>query len=325
MSRTDTHHTSSLYMAPLRGFTDHIYRNTFSEHFSGFDLAVAPFITGKKGDKVPRKYIKGLLPENNTGMPVVPQILSKSAKEFILLANHLFNIGYETINWNLGCPYPMVAKKQRGSGMLPHQDMIREFLDHVIPALKGRLSIKTRLGWQTKDDIFRLIPLFNQYPIEEIIIHPRTGKQMYEGTTDLEAFEKLLSMTIHATVYNGDIRSLDDFKRLSQRFNTVNRWMIGRWALVNPFLPLMIKTGKDSISNKTVIMKRFHDDLFNQYSQILSGPSHLLDRMKGLWRYFSLAFKDCNIAMKKIKKTRKPDQYTDLVNHFFEAEAEWFE
>jgi hypothetical protein len=33
-----------LYLAPLRGFTEYIYRNAFARHFSGFDIAMAPFI-----------------------------------------------------------------------------------------------------------------------------------------------------------------------------------------------------------------------------------------------------------------------------------------
>ncbi len=312
-----------LYMAPIKGFTDHTYRNTFAEHFGGFDLAVSPFIASKRDNKIKKKYVKDVLPENNTGLPVVPQILSKTGKDFITLANYLYDLGYGIVNWNLGCPYPMVAKKKRGSGMLPHTDMIQGFLDNVIPGIKGTLSIKIRLGWHSKDDIFRLIPILNQYPLEELIIHPRTGIQRYDGEVDLEAFGQIVSMINIPLVYSGDIRTFEDFKKLSRRFDSVSRWMIGRGCLANPFLPFAIKTGGEEIQGRIRKIKHFHEALFEKYSILLDGPSHVLNKMKGHWCYISSPFTDCKKTVKKIKKTRRPDQYLELVNLFFETEAKW--
>lgn len=310
-------------MAPMKGFTDHLFRKTFAHHFGGFDLAVAPFISSKKDNTFKPKYVKDVLPENNTLMPVIPQILSKTAEDFVALANYLHTLGYRTVNWNLGCPYPMVAKKKRGAGMLPHTGLIQTFLDHAIPHLKGTLSIKVRLGWQSADDLFRLIPILNQYPLEELIIHPRTGIQRYDGTVDLEAFEQSVSMLHHPVVYNGDIKTIETFYRLSRRFDGVTRWMIGRWCLANPFLPLTIKSGKDDTPDKIDKMKQFHQGLYEAYRPVLFGPSHLLNKMKGLWRYFSLPFADCSKSIKQIKKSRRPEQYLELVNHFFDSEAKF--
>lgn len=318
-------HPPILYMGPIRGGTDHVYRNAFARHFKGFDLAVAPFVTCINRNKITRKYVHGLLPENNTGLPVIPQILSKSAEGFLHLADYLADMGYEVINWNLGCPYPQVANKQRGSGLLPFPHKIKEFLDQVVPALKTRLSIKTRLGREHPEEIFALMPVFNDYPLEEIIIHPRTGRQMYEGTPDLSAFGECLEMSRHPVVYNGDIRTTDDIIRLSGRFPAVGRWMIGRWALVNPFLPGIIKAGKDRIpdTDKIKQFRSFHDELFEEYSRILNGPVHLTDRMKGLMAYFLAAFQDSQKALKRIKKTRTPEQYRAAVDLFFDTEARW--
>ncbi len=312
-------------MAPMKGYTDHIFRNIFTDHFEGIDLAVSPFIASKKDNKIKRKYVRDVFPENNTQLPVIPQILSKTAIDFITLANYLYDLGYETVNWNLGCPYPMVAKKKRGSGMLPHTDMIHSFLDSVMPGIKGKLSIKIRLGWRSKDDIFRLIPILNQYPLEDVIIHPRTGIQRYEGDVDHGAFGLCMELISHKVIYNGDIKTPEVFKALSMQFDNdnVSGWMIGRWCIANPFLPCIIKAGKDDIQDKIPRMKRFHEDLFEAYGSILDGPSHLLNKMKGFWKYFAFSFKECKKAMKKIKKTRQPDQYLEQVNLFFDNDAQW--
>jgi tRNA-dihydrouridine synthase B len=308
-----------LYMAPIRGVTDHLFRTAFTDHFGGFDLAIAPFISSKRDHTFKTKYVKDVLPENNIALPVIPQILSNVAQDFTALANYLFDLGHGSINWNLGCPSRTVTSKKRGAGMLPHTDLIRTFLDDAFSGIKGKISVKLRLGWTSADDIFRLLPVLNQYPMEAVIIHPRTGIQQYEDEADLSAFERCLSSLKHPVVYNGDIRTYDDFKRLSHRFKGIRQWMIGRGCLADPFLPTVIRSGDTKVPDRIQTMKRFHDDLFEKYSRVLHGPSHLLNRMKGIWRYLSFSLKGSEKHTKKIYKTQKPDQYMDLVNLFFES------
>ena len=309
-------------MAPLKGLTDHLFRTAFAEHFGGFDLAIAPFISSKRDHIFKPKYVRDVLPENNTALPVIPQILSNAAEDFTALSNYLFDLGYESVNWNLGCPSRTVTSKKRGAGMLPHTDLIRTFLDDAFSRIKGKISVKLRLGWTSSDDIFRLLPILNQYPLEVVIIHPRTGIQQYEGEIDLSAFEHCLSSLKHPVVYNGDIRTYNDFKRLSRRFESVSQWMIGRGCFADPFLPTVIRTGDTEVPDRIQIMKRFHDDLFEKYNRVLHGPSHLLNRMKGIWRYLSFSLKGSENFTKRINKAQRPDQYVDLVNHFFETEAQ---
>jgi len=315
--------TLKLYLAPLRGFTDYIYRNTFNRHFNGFDAAVTPFIPTSKTTRATPSHLKDVLPENNASMPIEPQILCNNPADFIPLAKQLYDLGYPTVNWNLGCPFPMVAKKQRGSGLLPHPDRIENFLTKTVPAIPNRLTIKTRLGRMDSEEIIQLMPIFNRYPLQEIIIHPRTGKQMYDGEPDLEAFKRCIKMTHHRIVYNGDITDLKSFQNLSARFNTVESWMIGRGAIVNPFLPAIIKRGKDDFTDRVETFRSFYQELFEEYQRVFSGPGHLLERMKGFWTYFSQAFKDGHKIRKKIHRTLKLQRYLEIVERFFEEDAEW--
>jgi tRNA-dihydrouridine synthase len=308
----------------MKGLTDYVFRTAFAEHFGGFDLAIAPFISSKRDHTFKPKYIRDVLLENNTILPVIPQILSNTAEDFTALADYLFDLGHGSVNWNLGCPSRTVTSKKRGAGMLPHTDPIRTFLDDVFTETRGKISVKLRLGLNSAEDIFRLLPVLNQYPLEAVIIHPRTGIQQYEGEIDLSAFEQCLSILKHPVVYNGDIRTTDDYKRLSHRFGIINQWMIGRGCLADPFLPSIIKTGDSEILNRNQIIKQFHDDLFEKYSLVLHGPSHLLNRMKGIWRYLSFSLKGSEKFNKKIYKTQNPNQYVDLINLFFETEARLF-
>ena len=62
-----------LYLAPMRGYTDIVFRNAFSKHFNGFDGAVAPFIPTLKGNRIKPAQIQDLCPEHNTALPSFPR------------------------------------------------------------------------------------------------------------------------------------------------------------------------------------------------------------------------------------------------------------
>jgi tRNA-dihydrouridine synthase len=302
-----------LFLAPLRGLTDAVFRSVFARHFNGIVEAVAPFITSTKGRRIKSSHLRDINPSDNRSLPIVPQILSNNADEFICLANTLIDMGYEEINWNLGCPYPMVAKKMRGSGLLPHPDKIDRLLDAIIPAIGGRLSIKTRLGRWSADEMDRLVPVFNRYPLARLIVHPRTGVQMYDGHVNEDAFADCLAVIVHPVVYNGDINRLTTFQRLEAQFPTVSGWMLGRGLLSDPFLAERIQSFSRSAIDRKARFTRFHDDLVDAYLQRFSGPAHVLDRMKGFWRYFATAFADEPALLKKIRKTRHLKHYRKIV------------
>lgn len=317
-----TKNNTTIILAPLQGFTDVTFRNVFSDHFSGVDEAVAPFISTMGQMRLKPSRIKDVDPENNKKLFVVPQILGNVAKDFIFLADYLYEMGHKKINWNLGCPHSKIAKKNRGSGLLMYPDKIDAFLDTILPKISNTLSIKLRLGRKSKDEIFNLLPILNKYPLDEIILHPRTGIQMYEGTSDHDAFEKALLCSRHALTYNGDITDLNTFHIVQKKFPYIIRFMIGRGLLSNPFLAEDIK---GVLVNKNQIdrLKKFHDDLFDNYQTIFSGPAHLTGRMKGFWRYLGPSFKDSRKQLKKILKADSITKYQDMVEAFFKTEPEF--
>jgi tRNA-dihydrouridine synthase len=307
-----------LIMAPLRGFTDVVFRNVFQKHFVGIDQAVAPFVTSIKGRRIKPAHLQDLAPEENRRLPVVPQILSKDADEFVRLAETLVDLGYREINWNLGCPYPMVAKKMRGSGLLCHPDVIDRLLEEIFKRFSGRLSVKTRLGRFSLAEMEPLIAVFNRYPLERIIVHPRTGVQMYDGHVDLEAFAGFFKQITHPVVYNGDIVDSAVFQKLEVRFANVAGWMLGRGLVADPFLAESIRTGSPIIAHRQTRLAAFHGDLVQGYCRRFSGPGHVLDRMKGFWRYFAAWLPEGNKTLKQIRKAASLDRFEKIVARVFD-------
>ncbi len=313
-----------IYLAPLRGVTDAIFRDTYAMHFGGIDLAVAPFITTHTGRRIKPAHVRDLRPEDNTNMPVVPQVLTKNAEDFITLADHLLEMGYGTVNLNCGCPFPQVANKGRGSGLLCEPAILDRLLNTVLSKMANRLSVKIRLGRRHAEEIHGVMEVLNRYPLESVTIHPRTGIQMYDGTPDLESFAWCLENCRHPVVYNGDIRNRSDFQRLASRFEKVDGWMIGRGVLANPFLPAQLKTTQEIDAMERIKRFRiFHDTLFDRYQERLSGPGHLLDRMKGLWKYFAQGMKNSEAGRKRIHKSRSIEQYEDAVSKLLGPGLKW--
>lgn len=303
------------YLAPLRGITDHIFRNTFERYFGKFDYLLTPFITTVKGDTVKLSHLRDIDPDKNDLNRVIPQIIGNNPDEFLVLASAISDLGYKSVNWNLGCPFPPVTKKKRGSGLLPYPDIIESFLEKVMKTIPLPLSIKVRNGLNNENDLYKLIPVFNSFPLKEIIIHPRTGAQMYSGETNPEIFLKCSNLCTHPVVYNGDIVTEKDFQEKSLLYPEINRWMLGRGIVKNPFLLQFLRKKEFKIDLE--VLKRFHDEIYCLNSSILSGQAHILGRMKELWVYLSESFIENQKYLKKILRSSSTREYEMHVENLF--------
>jgi len=308
------------YLAPLRGVTDVVFRTAFERRFGRFDFMLAPFVTTVKGRGVARSHLRDLIGEENDRTRVVPQILGNDPDDFLLIARDLYALGYRTINLNLGCPHPQVTKKRRGSGMLPFGDVLFSFLAKVFAGLPDScsLSVKVRLGLEDSDELARLMPLFNDFPLSEVIIHPRTGKQMYEGTIDTERFAACAAACRHKVVYNGDILTPEDLHKYEKLFPSINRWMVGRGMAYTPTLLSSLRSGCVSEVDFT-LFREFHDELFERNRTLLFGPSHLLGKMKEFWRYFACNFPSGHDLLKSIQRCSTTENYLRHVKRAFSS------
>lgn len=306
-----------LILAPLQGFTDVTFRNVYAKHFCGLDAALAPFISTMGQQRLKPSRLRDVDPCLNRILPVTPQILGNVAEDFVFLANRLADMGHNLVNWNLGCPHSKIAKKGRGSGLLLFPEKIDALLDRIILDIPMALSVKIRLGRKSKEEIHDLITVFDRHDLDHIILHPRTGIQMYQGTADHDAFGAAMAQSRHTFVYNGDITDIRAFKKVKNRFPGISRFMIGRGILANPFLPEDITAVPGDPGKRLARLQAFHDELLAAYSSIISGPGHLTGRMKGFWNYLGPSFKNHKKPVKAILKSTSLPAYTRNVAQFF--------
>ncbi len=302
------------YMAPLEGITGYIFRGTYHKYFGGIDKYFTPFISPNQKKICRTREKKDVLPENNKGMYVVPQILTNRAELFVNTVHYLKEYGYDEVNLNLGCPVGTVVAKKKGAGFLSEKDALKDFLDKIFAACDIKISVKTRIGMESAEEFAGLIDIFNRFPIYELIIHPRTRNDYYNNKPNLEAFSYGYKNSSSNVCYNGDIVTKDDFEDRIKRFPELESVMIGRGILRYPgFI--------DYIKNSTVMDKErfhnFHDELYGKYKENLSGDKTVLFKMKELWSYMINSF-DCDIKIeKRIKKVQRFSEYEGVVKELF--------
>ena len=274
-----------IWLAPLHGITSHTFRNTLCRHFGGIDFFMAPFLPAQPAGKFRPKVWQDIAPENNTALPLVPQLMGNRPEHFVdttrMLNEHF---GYERFNINIGCPSSPVVRHTRGCGLMPHPDIVEQIVAEVSERTPFRLSLKMRLGLHSADEGRQLLTRLNDYPLDFLVIHPRLGDDLYEGTPDWDTFEEFCQLTRHKVVYSGDVFSTEDYERLSERFPQVAAWMLGRGMLRNPFLAEEIK-GQDT-GDKNGRFNAFYHDLIDKLLPI-RGESGTLANLKELWHYFA--------------------------------------
>ena len=311
-----------LSLGPFQGITDAPFRNVFKRHFGGVDKFYTPFFTGIHKE-VHAKNLQGeeIDPRYNNVETLTPQILSTDADEILRFAKQCQQLGYKEINLNMGCPFPRVANKKRGCGLLPYPDKVETMLDRVFDEIDIKFSVKCRLGYFNPEEIDAIIPIFNKYPLSELIIHPRIGKQLYKGEADVERFRALVPSINAPLVYNGDIVSVESFNRISNAVQPVNQFMLGRGILANPFLAEQIKNDTASTHDK---MERLHNYVIDLYEDRLhhaGGSPKVLGRMKELWSYLMNSFEEPQMIWRKIKKINALMEYEEAVETIFKEIA----
>lgn len=303
------------YLAPLEGLTVFIYRNAYKKYFGdNFDKYFAPFVVPNKSRSLKTRELRDILPENNMGINLIPQILTNDAEGFITTARKLQKLGYNEINLNLGCPSGTVVSKGRGSGFLAKKEELDKFLEEIFKIDDMKISIKTRLGKDSPEEFYELIKIYNKYPLEELIIHPRTRQDFYGNKPNLDIFREAVSLSKNPVCYNGDIFTIENYKEFIQAFPNVNAVMLGRGIIANPALVNEIKYDK-SIDKK--VFKEFHDEIFQKYREIFNEDKNAIFRMKEFWGYMINIFSDNKKYAKKIKKAQKLVDYNEAVESLF--------
>jgi len=302
-----------VYFAPMEGVTDAVYRRVHHAHFGGVDKYFIPFISPTQNLVLTPRERNNVSPEVNAGLNVVPQVLTKKADHFLWAAQLLYDMGYEEINLNVGCPSGTVTAKGKGAGMLLDPQALDGFLEEIYAHTPVRVSIKTRIGFFSPDEFDELLAVYNRYPVHELIVHPRTREQYYKGTPHREIYAACEGGTCLPLVYNGDLFTPQECCDFAGQHPATRALMLGRGMLANPALA-QTAAGGDPLTRET--LKAFHDDLFTAYREAYH-TSAVLGRMREVAKNIACCFEGADKPLKAARKASSIPVYEEAMARLF--------
>lgn len=308
------------YLAPLEGITTYIYRRNYEQFYGGIDRYFAPFVSNKR---LSRKELADLIPEHNEGVTLIPQVLTNRVEEFLSVTEELRSFGYDTVNLNLGCPSGTVVPKNRGAGFLRVPDDLDVFLSEIFEKCPMKISVKTRIGLTSLEEWPRLLEIYNKYPLEELIIHPRLQKEQYTGVPHVDHYRMAVETIRDIPLcYNGDIVSKASFHAVRSEVPSIDTVMIGRGLLATPALTgaLKEKNPEPFVPDKEQL-RAFHDSLYIDYQRKMTGGDlPVLFKMKEIWSFMHKSFETPEKPLKKIRKANRFRDYEAAVDAMFQLD-----
>lgn len=296
----------------MEGLTDHIYRELHHRYFPGVDRYYTPFFSPTiHRSLTPRERLE-LPPADSIGYRLVPQILTKVPEDFLWMAEQCREQGYTVVNLNLGCPSGTVTAKGKGAGMLSNPDTLDRFLDAVFSKSPLPISLKTRLGMENPEDFVKILPIFNRYPVAELILHPRVRKDFYKLPVRREWLDYTLENTKIPLCYNGNITSLDEISHFSARYPQVRGIMLGRGLIGDPG---MLSPGGTTIAS----LEAFFEALLEGYLEAFGGSRNAMFRLKEHWSYLLCRFEGWEKLGKRLRKTTSLEEYRAITHEIFTA------
>ena len=298
------------YFAPLEGITGFIYRNTYEKYFGGITKYFSPFITTNQNFTIQNREKRDVLPENNKGLYLVPQIMSNDAEQFRDMVQKLQSLGYQEVNLNLGCPSRTVVTKKKGAGFLADPEELNRFLDEIFWGCQDmEISIKTRIGMENAEEFERLLQIYNKYPLKELIIHPRLQIDYYKNHPNMEVFQDALEKSNAQICYNGDLFTVEDIENFKKNYPAVENIMLGRGILKTPTLMKEMEGEPRDLKK----WYEFLSELCEAYEKELSGDTNVLYKMKEHWYYLFQSLPKDEKAVKAMRKVKHLDEYHMLV------------
>ena len=210
-----------LFFAPLQGYTDFVYREIHNEAVGCVDGYFMPFLRWDGGTR--NRDIRDILPENNDGVPVVPQVIAADCDELKSLLDVVEECGYSHVDLNMGCPFPLQTGRGRGAALLSCPDKVQAMMEEL-SSRELHFSVKMRSGMTELDEGLTIIDLLNDYDLDFITIHPRFGIQQYKGDVDMDAFAMMAEKSRHGIVYNGDMTTVEKMHETEHRFPDLYGW-----------------------------------------------------------------------------------------------------
>jgi tRNA-dihydrouridine synthase len=247
----------ALVLAPMQDVTDLPFMRVLARRGAP-DWFVTEYFRIYPGAHLSRYILRSIV-ENETGKPIYAQMIGRDLPSLIHSANELAQTPIAGIDLNLGCPAPIVCRKDAGGGLLRNLVTLNELIGRLREAIPGRFTVKTRLGYTTVDEFPALLEIFRRYGIDGLTIHARTVLERYQTPVHPDFVKSAVSVMDCPVIANGNV--VDTATGLAYLAQTgAAGLMIGRGAIRNPWI-------------------------FTQFREVFAGSDTTAPTYRDLWEY----------------------------------------
>lgn len=300
---------NNIILAPMAGVTDMPFRILCKEQ--GCGLVYSEMVSAK-GMHYNDSKTQNLICIDEFERPVSVQIFGSDENIMASTAYNLSNKKVDIIDINMGCPTPKITKNGEGVALMRNPEKVEKIIKNVVKSTDKPVTVKFRLGWDFDTiNVLELSKIAEQSGISAIAIHGRTREMFYSGIANWEIIKKVKENILVPIIGNGDIRNLDDAKRIIELTNC-DGIMIGRAAQGNPWIFAEIESGLKG--------KKFEAPSFFEKKKTIIRHLEMLVKIKGektgileMRKHFAWYIKGYKNATKLKEKIFKLSNYSEVL------------
>jgi tRNA-dihydrouridine synthase B len=307
-----------LALAPMQDVTDWAFLALISQ-YGGADLYVTEYFRVFRGSCLNRHILRSIT-ENPTGKPVLAQMIGNDVPELVRTAKQLQQYPVAGIDLNLGCPAPVVYRKQAGGGLLREPKMVDAILGALRDAIRIPFTVKTRIGFDDARVFDELLPIFARHSLDLLTVHARTVKELYRSEVHYEFVRRAVSGLQCPVLANGNVFSPVKAREVLDTTGA-RGVMIGRAAIRNPWLFAQIRahlagrtvpfpTGRDVLTYIAALQEAAANDNPRELSQV--------QRLKKFTNYIGIGIDPDGAFLHRIRRVTKMEDFFAVCREFLD-------
>ena len=279
----------ALVLAPMQDVTDLPFMRVISRRGAP-DWFVTEYFRVHP-DSCLNRYILRSIVENETGRPVFAQMIGRDLPSLIRTAQELAKYEVAGIDLNLGCPAPIVCRKDAGGGLLRNPETVNRLLGSLREAIPGRFTVKTRLGYTTEAEFPNLLEIFRSHAIDGLTIHGRTVMERYQTPVHPDRVRTAVELMPCPVIANGNVVDVETGLSYLAKTGAAGL-MVGRGAIRNPWIFSQLAAAMNSATPPAPTYRALWEYVLELYDEIAREtpkfhPLAHVQRMKKTLAYIS--------------------------------------
>jgi tRNA-dihydrouridine synthase C len=241
------------------------------QQFGGPDYFVTEYFRVHTDYTIEKKILRSIT-ENNTGRPVYAQLIGQDIPALKRIAKELLQYPIAGIDLNLGCPAPVVCRKDAGGGLLRKPEKTEDIIAALRDSIPGKFTVKTRLGFESHDEFIQLLEIFRRHDLDTLTIHGRSVRERYQTPIHTDCIRHAVEKMPCPVIANGNVVDVETGIGLLAKTNAQGL-MIGRGAIRSPWIFSQLRAAIANQSIKQVLRSDLLEYITLLYQEIATQTS----------------------------------------------------